>query len=186
MTRPLLFVTALLAVAVAGCDGGAGRASPQASASSALTDQQIAAVGLQYSQCLRQHGLPRFPDPQVTDGHLGIGRPSAGYNPKADLMAHPAAAAACRPILDRLPASVKRRQAPTAADLQKLRAYAKCVREHGVPEFPDPDQDGVFKIIGTRLEHEDPAIRLLPAEAACKQFWSGPIRVDGADKGVKK
>lgn len=183
MSRPALSA-ALLAVALAGCGGGP--ASPRPSASSALTDQQIAAVGRQYSQCLREHGLPRFPDPVVTDGHLGLGPVSGGYNPKMDLAAHPQARAACLPIIDRLPASVTRHQAPSAADLQKLRAYAKCVREHGVPEFPDPDQDGAFKIIGTRLANEDPAIRLQPAQEACKGFWSGSVRIDGPGKGGKK
>ena len=186
MNRRLLFAAALLVVAVAGCDGVTGSASPQASASSALTDQQIAAIGRQYSQCLREHGLPRFPDPVVTDGHLGMGPPPSGYNPKEDLLAHPAAHDACVSIIDRLPASAQRAPGPSAADLQKLRAYAKCVREHGVPEFPDPDNNGVFKIAGTRLAHEDPAIRLQPAEEACKQFWSGKVRIDGPGTGVKK
>jgi hypothetical protein len=29
-----------------------------------------------------------------------------------------------------------------AEDLEKLQAYAKCMRDHGLPKFPDPDSDG--------------------------------------------
>jgi hypothetical protein len=57
---------------------------------------------------------------------------------------------------------------PSAADLAKLKAYAKCMREHGIPDFPDPKADGTFPIIGTPLEHEGKSERVLSAMDACK------------------
>jgi hypothetical protein len=32
----------------------------------------------------------------------------------------------------------------TPQQIQWAREYAKCVRAHGVPNFPDPDADGYF------------------------------------------
>jgi hypothetical protein len=59
------------------------------------------------------------------------------------------------------------------------------MREKGVPEFPDPTNDGEFDFRGTPLENENPNVRLKPAEDACKHIWSGGMKViDGG--GVKK
>jgi hypothetical protein len=49
--------------------------------------------------------------------------------------------------------------------MTKLRTFAKCIREHGVPNFPDPDEDGNFDLPDGM---DDAALR--DAQTACKQY----------------
>jgi hypothetical protein len=174
MTRTVaaLYVTVLLAAAVSGCrSGGAHPSASSTSINSALTDQQLLAIARQYSQCLREHGLTRFPDPTLSDGRL---RYDPAHDPKADMDANPAAVAACKSIADRLRAPTKKDKQYTGAEKLKLVEYARCIREHGVPEWPDPDSDGAFTLT-VALEQENPETRIIPAQKACQRYWSGEI-----------
>ncbi len=83
-----------------------------------------------------------------------------------------AAATACQ---DRRPAEADvTAEGPTAADIEAYRRYARCVREHGVPEFPDPDPaTGDFAMdddLGRRVK-ENPAMRT--ATEACRSLLPG-------------
>jgi hypothetical protein len=180
MTKPVatLFVTALLAAAVSACDSGA----PDPSASSAApvgSQQQISALAREYSQCMRNHGIANFPDPTISDGNVSYG----GDDPsiKTAMGGHPEAITACKSIQDRISQTGGKNWRPTAADMQKLLQFAKCVREHGVPEWPDPDADGKFTI-SPKLEDEDPQTRIYPAHAACKGYWDGFVNFHGGKK----
>jgi hypothetical protein len=179
MTKPVatLFVTTLLAAAVSACDSGA----PNPSASSAPpagSQQQISALAREYAQCMRDHGVSNFPDPTLSDGNVSYGQDD---NIKAAIGAHPDAIAACKSIQDRISQSGGKNWQPTAADRQKLLQFAKCVREHGVPEWPDPDADGRFTIT-PKLEDEDPQTRIYPAHAACRGYWDGSVGFHGGKK----
>jgi hypothetical protein len=179
MTRPVttLFVTALLAAVVSGCQSGG--AQPSAStAPPAGSQQQIAAVAREYAQCMRDHGVPSFPDPTISDGNVSYG---ASDSVKA-APALPEAQQACKSISERLSQLPGGKNwQPTAADRVKLLEFAKCVREHGVPEWPDPDADGRFTI-SSKLEDENPQTRIYPAHAACKQYWDGSVNFHGGKK----
>jgi hypothetical protein len=166
-------LAAAAGLTLAGC-GGAGGAHAAASASPSVGDAQVLAIGQQYSQCVRDHGVAGFPDPRVQDGHLSL-PDSNGQNPKQMLQNNPQAEQACRTILDRLPASAKQTPAVTAADLQKLRQFAQCLRQNGMPDWPDPKPDGTFPIAGTPLGAEGKSPRMVAAMQACSQYW---------DKGI--
>jgi hypothetical protein len=140
----VIAASALLLVAAA-CGGSASSAGPGApnpggSAGSPST--------LAYSACMRSHGVPSFPDPD-----------SSGHLPKAD--AHhlgvgdsqlQAAQRTCRRLLPRTGASFEEdaQQCYLAGDcpadlvqqiLTVQRRYARCIRAHGVPGWPDPTID---------------------------------------------
>ena len=178
MTRPVaaLFISALLAAAVSACQSGGSH--PSAGATPPASQQQFAALAREYSQCVRDHGIPNFPDPTISDGNLSYG---ADDNTKAAVAAHPEAITACKSIRDRLSQSFGKNWRPTAADMQKLLQFAKCVREHGVAEWPDPDADGRFTVT-PKLEDEDPQTRIYPALTACKKYWEGPVGFHGGKK----
>jgi hypothetical protein len=56
-----------------------------------------------------------------------------------------------------------------AEQLEQMRKFAKCMRENGVPEFPDPGADGRVKIerkIGEGTDEET----FQKAHEACRQF----------------
>lgn len=168
-------LAALLLATLAAC--GSGSAHPAASPST-MTNAQILAIGREAAQCMREHGVPDFPDPVVDrDGHLQLPEGPAGDRAKQELNNNPAAQAACEPILSRLPAAARQDSGTVSAqDLENLKKFAQCIRQNGIPEFPDPKADGTFPIAGTPLEAEGKSDRLRHAMDACKQYWDKGIR----------
>ncbi|HEY2668906.1 MAG TPA: hypothetical protein VGJ07_00875 [Rugosimonospora sp.] len=154
---------------VAGCSGpSAGSPAPSPSAA---TDAQILAIGREYSQCVRAHGIPDYPDPVVVDGRLAM-PVSGGTDMKQALQNNKAAQDACGPIFDRLPASATKRSSFSPEDMQNLLRYAQCMRQHGYPDWPDPQADGSFSL-PPALENEGKSSRRLAAGQACDQYLDG-------------
>jgi hypothetical protein len=50
---------------------------------------------------------------------------------------------ACQRLVDRLVPSAQD-QAPTTAQMAELVRFARCMRSHGIPDWPDPRPDGTF------------------------------------------
>jgi len=95
---------------------------------------------------------------------------------------HPATIAACQSIEDSYPPNAFRpHEQLTADDLRKLGEYAKCVRAHGIPAFPDPNAAGEFDVTGTALAHGIPDSLRDQADRACHTIWSGKIKITGGD-----
>jgi hypothetical protein len=162
----LLLATAALAMSAA-CSSGSRPASAAASPTSNDQEQALT-VGRQFAQCARTHGRPNFTDPTIQDGQLDFPGTS-----KDDVRA---VQESCGSILQGLPASMQRQhQAPSAQDMVNLRQFAQCLRQHGVPEWPDPKPDGTFPLVGTPLGTEGKSQRIITASQACKQYW---------DKGI--
>ncbi|MEU5943832.1 hypothetical protein ABZ807_32830 [Micromonospora sp. NPDC047548] len=188
-TASTVFLAALLAVGAgaAGCDSSdsaSGAASPSASAS--VSRQQLLALGQEWVQCLRDHGLTRMPDADLTpEGYLQF-PPQGGYNWKTDLHNRPQVVEACKSIEDRYPPTAFRpKEQLSAEDLRKLAEYAKCIREHGVPDFPDPNARGEFDLTGTSLANGLPPRQMNVAQDACKHLWSGEVRISDNGGGKK-
>jgi hypothetical protein len=153
---------ALLAAAACGSSPSAppvaGSTGHAATVTTAATTAQKTRAWLDFAACMRAHGA-NLPDPSFNQE----GSPQWSANPKSQ---PPAALVACQ---SRLPAvdSGKPDRAPTAADLAQAARFAQCMRQHGVPDFPDPDpRTGGFVT--------SPAIKNAPgldaAETACRQF----------------
>jgi hypothetical protein len=85
----------------------------------------------------------------------------------------------CKPIMEQIQAAnghqERSQEPPSAADLAKLREFAQCIREHGIPEWPDPKADGSFPVVGTPLEHEGRSERFMTALDACKNIYDQRI-----------
>ena len=122
--RPAVLAAALAGTVllVVACGGGSG-----APLSSKQTNYQKA---LAFSQCMRAHGEPGFPDPQP-NGDLLIDGPKDHLN--GALMN--SASKACQHLMPKSPPL-------TASQQQKLVArtlkFVACMRAHGLPTFPDP------------------------------------------------
>lgn len=155
---------------VAGCGGGrsAASASPPPSAA---TDAQILAVGREYAQCVRTHGVAGFPDPVVADGRLGW-RVTGDTNPKQLLANNKSARDACGPILDRLPPSAIKRPSFSPQEMRDLLRFAQCMRQHGYPDWPDPRADGTFQLPPS-VQAEGKSPRRIAAGQACDQYLDG-------------
>jgi hypothetical protein len=118
-------------VAVAAC-GSSGGAATGATGARAAAGRPSYGQLLRFSNCMRASGVPNFPDPSA-DGGLAI-RPGSGLNP-----ASPAFQAAQKRCAKLMPGGFKAGPAkPTKAEFQRALAFAKCVRAHGLRNFPDP------------------------------------------------
>ena len=145
----LLRVTAAVAlgVAVAACSGGpksptvptagsqpATTAAPAGGASSSGKSPLGEAEA--YSQCMRSHGVPDFPDPVLTpSGHYGYR--TRGIDPQSPAFLE--ALQACKALPS--PWQPTGQQLSPSQQQAWLR-WAGCIRAHGVPDFPDPTFSG--------------------------------------------
>jgi hypothetical protein len=188
-------VLASVALLVAGCGGssspgvahlssstsgssaanGAGKSSTPESGAS--TQQKMVA----YSQCMRSHGVPEFPEP--TEGRLLIhgsnhNGHATGVNPQSSQFQ--AAQKLCGKLLPN-------GGAPSAAEQAKAQEgalkFSQCMRTHGVPNFPDPTFSGG----GVRLKLKaggangiDPnSPQFTAAQKACQSIAPGPQHKGG-------
>jgi hypothetical protein len=176
----IVLVGMLALTALAGCAGG-GRAGATASSSpSGMTDAQLQVLVNNLVQCVRQHGAPGMPDVPVRSGHIVL--PDENTVDEATKQNIDAARQACKAVEDRIPPGVldtnsgdnQRSGGPTAADVPKERAFAKCMRDHGQPAWPDPNADGTFP--GQDLIMSQGKAAVGSAIQACQKYYDGPIR----------
>jgi hypothetical protein len=143
-----IIATAALALLTAACSSGSlssagSRGSPHAGGSTSSPS------AVAYSACMRSHGVPNFPDPD-SSGAI----PKQGGDPQqlgVSTSQLQAAQTACQPLL---PAGGslqdQARQCMVTGDcppalVQQIetaqRKFARCMRSHGFPNFPDPTTD---------------------------------------------
>ncbi|MDT7727576.1 MAG: hypothetical protein QOI21_4152 [Actinomycetota bacterium] len=168
------YAAALVLLAACQSPGPGGDEPP---AVSPTGDQQILGIGRDYSQCVRDHGISDFPDMVVAGGTLSLPDNAAGDAADQALRADTATRDACRPVLDRLPAAGQKNAALSQQDRENLLKYAQCVRDNGIPDWPDPQADGSFAVAGTPLENEGKSARMQTASQACKKYWDKGISV---------
>ncbi|GAA0560469.1 hypothetical protein [Actinomadura livida] len=130
-TLAALGLVPVLALGLPACGDGRGSAA----AAGAAGDQEKMR---EFAQCMRDNGVD-MPDPS-DDGRVTIrksGGPGRGGGPGGDDEIA-AAQEKCRHLMPNggKPPKMK------PEDVAKLRAYAKCMREHGIADFPDPNPDG--------------------------------------------
>jgi hypothetical protein len=158
-------LAAVGALALAGC-GFTGNSSEAASSGS--ESPAAAADFLKFSQCMRTHGVPNFPDPTGRGIQLSRG---SGIDPASP--AFQSAQKTCSKLLPGGGAKPAAAPAPSASDLHTALVWADCVRKHGVPNFPDPSTTaqaglsfrGVVFPVGPEFNIQSPAFK--QAQAAC-------------------
>jgi hypothetical protein len=149
-SRPLILstlATTALALLAAGCGGGSspGVANLNSSTTSTSTStsdgppteaqlQQEQRDAVRFVHCMRSHGVANIPDPTVSPR----GFKNAFSNPTS---AFQSAYTTCGHLL---PAGHARNQSTpnTQAQTVALLAFARCLRSHGFPSFPDPTAHG--------------------------------------------
>ena len=113
------------AIAVTACGGSSGSGGSDSRAS-------IHQSFLDFSKCMRANGVPNFPDPQPNGGGIEI-TPGDGITPGS-----PAMKAGQRKCSHLLPGGGPGGQKPSENVEKHLLAVAKCMRAHGLQNFPDP------------------------------------------------
>lgn len=136
MRRLLALILAPAAVLAVGC----GSSNKPPSAAGGSNAQSAIQSAYKYSDCMRQHGVPNFPDPKVANhnGEHGI-----AIAVPADVGTAPAfksAQNACKKILPFGGGGPSANQQHARA--AGLVSFARCMRAHGVNSFPDPTPQG--------------------------------------------
>jgi hypothetical protein len=163
----------LLALSMAGCGGGDGddgvatasrgaSAKPSSSTGGAGRSEQQSA--LTYAQCMRANGVPKFPDPDP-NGDMGVDLDKLGV----DKAKFDAAHQKCKHYLP----NGGEPQKPDPQALEQMRQYAKCMRENGVPKFPDPDANGGIALTPDKLGMDPLGPQMKAAEKACEKYRGG-------------
>jgi hypothetical protein len=145
---PALLVVPLLVLAACGQSNRNG-----------VTSADKAAAGRAYAQCIRDNGVPDFPDPDA-NGQL--------RGPAHEKEADPKFQAAQERCRDLTPGGEHEKSDP--ATVEQMRQFSQCMRANGLPDFPDPDADG--RLRGTGHEQQDnPTYRA--AMQTCRQKLPG-------------
>jgi hypothetical protein len=179
--RPLVLISALAAAAmfVAGCGGGSSPGVANVSSSSSTssssssgppTEAQIRQAqheATRFAQCMRSHGVP-IPDPTVSP--RAFKNALSGNSP-----ALRAAYTACGHLLPPGHAP-DQNTAHSQAQTDALLAFARCLRSHGFPSFPDPTGSGQLSremLARAGIDLHQPA--LVRAADACTSVTHGVI-----------
>jgi hypothetical protein len=148
-----------------------GDGAPAAQAAPGTGTERAAQLWHNLAQCLRTHGHPEFEDPVIdSQGEPDFGAQGAQVKRAVQTLG----VSACRAQLAAMPPSEHRRP-PTAAELHQMVLFSRCMRAHGLSDWPDPRADGTFPLNQRLMALGKRGI--LTQVRAC-----GPLRGDG--KGI--
>ena len=169
-TLTALAVVPLLALGSAACGGGKNPAAKAAASRSSDLDAMR-----KFAQCMRQNGVD-MPDPTENGGRVIMKAKG-----KIDMDRMKAAQEKCRHFQPNGGKPMK----PNPEQLAKMRAMAKCMREHGV-DMPDPNDDGSVMIKkgegkGLNIDPDSPTFKA--ADKACRKYAPDPMGRQGSGKG---
>jgi hypothetical protein len=169
-----------LSLLAAACGGGSSSAkvAQVGTTSSANNSASSSATGSDdptaYSRCMRGHGVGNYPDPDTNNvmRTAGIDKNSPTYK---------AAARACRSLAPTAPSPAMQAQLQA-----QMLAFAKCMRSHGVPAFPDPQvENGAphMQVTPGQIDPNSPIVKA--AIEACRSKFVGKGAAIEAQKLVK-
>jgi hypothetical protein len=127
-------ISVVCSVVCAGCGSsapsGAGAArgaiTADSSAGSGATSVAGQAKAVKFAECVRAHGVPHFPDPNAKgEFEFGVDVTPAVWGRAVD---------ACKALQPPGSLSSKRTPQQQTAGIR----FARCARENGVKDFPDP------------------------------------------------
>ncbi len=158
------------ALLVAACGSSSNPSSAQTGTGSSLSGSLV-----KFSACMRSNGVPGFPDPSTSQGPNSFGIDGYNFNLPSNLNsqspAYEAADKTCRGLIGGGSSSPRNPELVAKAKQSAL-AHAHCMREHGVPNFPDPTVSANAEGItvssgGAGLNPRSPAFQ--QAQKACQQ-----------------
>ena len=123
--RPLAAL-AIVALIGAGCSNEPAENGNTDTGSSSNTSATAQSKGVKFAECVRNHGVSDFPDPNAKgEFRYGVSVSPAVWKKAVE---------ACKELQPPGALSSKRSPKEQTASLK----FAQCVRENGVKDFPDP------------------------------------------------
>jgi hypothetical protein len=164
-------------IALAGCGGSASPVVPSLSANAARgthsahpSNVNLAEALHQAGQCMRQHGISGLADPTVgSDGQVDLNKSQLLEAPKS---VQGRAVTACRAAFAQAQAATGHPAANAGPpSLAQVRAFSRCMRAHGIPNFPDPAPGTGEVTLPPGTPKDSPVLQA--ANRACQHFVSG-------------
>jgi hypothetical protein len=161
LSTTILGLAGVLGLAACG-SSSAGKTTPTAA---------VVSAPLKFSQCMRAHGVPNFPDPVGGAGGIKLQiNAHSGIDPSSP--SFKSAQAKCGSLLT---GGGPGAAGPGSAQAKaRLLQIARCMRQHGISGFPDPTtsqpsgpagyslvlgRDGVFLAIPRTVDVQSPAFK---------------------------
>ncbi len=157
--------------------GSTSTANGSSGSSSARGSGSPGAQALKFSACMRSHGEPNFPDPEISSSGGGTSvrlrvTPSSGIDPGSPTFK--AAQQACRAFAPgESPGSSSGPQLNAQEQAQVLK-LAACIRRHGEPNLPDPSFAGGGVHLPPSVDAHSATFKA--AEQACESLIPSSLR----------
>jgi hypothetical protein len=136
-----IIATAAMTLVAAACSD-----SPASTSSASSPDTQGAAnspSAVAYSNCIRSHGVPNYPDPGSSGqapktGAQQLGVSSSQFQAAEQACQHlyPTDGKSFQQLIQECETTGNCPQTVVQQALNVMREYAQCMRSHGVPNFP--------------------------------------------------
>jgi hypothetical protein len=125
-------------------------------------------AALAYAQCIRDNGLPEFPDPIPGRGIMLRRDQGMSFNDPRYL----AAQEACQ---DLRPAGLGGGDIDDEERMEMMLAFSQCMRDNGVPGFPDPAPGSGGRLVmpGGQLPFDPNSSTFQAAVQACQSHIQG-------------
>lgn len=134
--RPLAALALIAMVAMVSACGSSTPATTGSGSSSGANTAANVEKAVKFADCMRDNGVSEFPDPNASgDFAYGI---KAGSSLDPSTAAWQSAISACKDLEPPgfMPKTL------TAQQIQARLKVAQCIRENGMPDFPDPTNNG--------------------------------------------
>jgi hypothetical protein len=143
-TSAAIVVITALALLASACGGSHASAGGSSSPGGSATPPSAVA----YTDCVRSHGIPNFPDPPAGGGLAKASAQQLGVS-SSRLQA---AQRACQHLIPATGGTIEQEEQQCFPNndcppsvvrelLNDMLRFARCMRSHGVPTFPDPTTD---------------------------------------------
>jgi hypothetical protein len=174
----LLTVMAGVVLLTVACSSNSPSTGSSGSTQSAGAAPSASSNAVAFAQCMRAHGIPSYPDPSSGSVHIDsrqLGVTDTVYE-------------TAKTTCNRLYPQPHGSGGPTTAQQQQVEAqllnFAKCMRSHGLPSFPDPNPastiwgSGGGELFTLPSSINPNAPQFTSAENACKSMMpsNGAIR----------
>ena len=170
-TSSLLIVAIAATTMIAAC-GSNSPSRPSTSRSGGhLTQAQKEQDTVNFADCMRSHGVTNLPDPTTSPHEI-----KPAMSPNSTLTRSPRFQSAATTCQHLLPDGSLPTAAHSPAQIAAFLAFARCLRTHGFPNFPDPTSSGQLTrqmLANAGVSLHQPAV--LQAGDACVGVTNGVI-----------
>jgi hypothetical protein len=173
--RPL---AALGLIAMVALINACGSSTPAETGSAGNNSAANARQAVRFAECMRTNGVSDFPDPDAS-GKLTIDGLANGSSLDVNAPAFKQAMSACQDLEPTGFRGTKR----SSQEQQAALKFAKCMRENGVPDFPDPTPNGPVIDTSRIPSAAGRGARSIPgfpaAASKCTAIYSGELGLRG-------